>query len=154
MPLSDHPSEITSLERTYSMRTYRISILLPALTLTLIGTAAAQTSGLQSTDLFKLRSVGEVKVSPDGSRIAYTVINNDGDARPYSQLWLMTVADGKSIKLSSGKEGASGPEWSPDGQWIAYDGKVGDKSGLIVARADGSNAKFLAPLQGTNSPLP
>ncbi len=136
------------------MRTYRISILLPALTLTLIGTAAAQTSGLQSTDLFKLRSVGEVKVSPDGSRIAYTVINNDGDARPYSQLWLMTVADGKSTKLSSGKEGSSNPEWSPDGQWIAYDGKLGDKSGLIVARADGSNARFLAPLQWTNSPLP
>jgi len=136
------------------MRTYRISILLPAFTLTLIGAAAAQKSGLQSADLLKLRSVGEVKLSPDGSRIAYTVINNDGDARPYSQLWLMTVADGTSIKLSSGKEGSSNPEWSPDGQWIAYDGKLGDKSGLIVARADGSNAKFLAPLRWTNSPLP
>jgi len=122
--------------------------------LTLIGVVNAQPRGLESTDLLKLRSVGEVKLSPDGSRIAYTVINNDGDARPYSQLWLMTVADGKSIKLSSGKEGASGPEWSPDGQWIAYDGRLGDKSGLIVARADGSNAKFLAPLRWTNSPLP
>jgi len=116
--------------------------------------ATAQTRGLQSTDLLKLRSVGEVKVSPDGSRIAYTVANNDGDARPYSQLWLMTVADGKSTKLSSGKEGSSNPEWSPDGQWLAYDGKLGDKSGLIVARADGSNARFLAPLHWTNSPLP
>src|SRR6185295_7366960 len=136
------------------MRAIRTSILLLVATLTLIDAATAQTSGLQSTDLLKLRSVGEVKLSPDGSRIAYTVINNDGDARPYSQLWLMTVADGKSTRLGSGKEGSSNPEWSPDGQWIAYDGKVGDKSGLIVARADGSNAKFLAPLQGTNSPLP
>lgn len=136
------------------MRTIRTSILLLVATLTLIDAATAQTSGLQSADLLKLRSVAEVKLSPDGSRIAYTVINNNGDARPYSQLWLMTVADGKSTKLGSGKEGSSNPEWSPDGQWIAYDGKLGDKSGLIVARADGSNAKFLAPLQGTNSPLP
>lgn len=136
------------------MRTLRIFAVAPALLAITVTAVTAQTSGLQSTDLLKLRSVGEVKLSPDGSRIAYTVINNDGDARPYSQLWLMTVADGKSIKLSSGKEGSSNPEWSPDGQWIAYDGKVGDKSGLIVARADGSNAKFLAPLQGTNSPLP
>src|SRR6185503_550897 len=136
------------------MRTLLLSTLLPALMLTLIGVVNAQPRGLESTDLLKLRSVGEVKLSPDGSRIAYTVINNDGDARPYSQLWLMTVADGKSTRLGSGKEGSSNPEWSPDGQWIAYDGKVGDKSGLIVARADGSNAKFLAPLQGTNSPLP
>jgi dipeptidyl aminopeptidase/acylaminoacyl peptidase len=136
------------------MRTPRLSILLPALMLTLIGAVSAQTRGLQSSDLLKLRSVGDVKFSPDGSRIAYTVINNDGDARPYSQLWILTVADGKSIKLSAGKEVASSPEWSPDGQWIAYDGKLGDKPGLIVARADGSNAKFLSPLQWTNSPLP
>jgi len=136
------------------MRTLRILTVALALLALSLESAGAQTRGLQSTDLLKLRSVGEVKLSPDGSRIAYTVINNDGDARPYSQLWLMTVADGKSIKLSSGKEGASGPEWSPDGQWIAYDGKLGDKSGLIVARADGSNARFLAPLRWTNSPLP
>jgi len=136
------------------MRTLRILTVALALLALSLESARAQTRGLQSADLLKLRSVGEVKLSPDGSRVAYTVINNDGDARPYSQLWLMTVADGKSIKLSSGKEGGSGPEWSPDGQWIAYDGKLGDKSGLIVARADGSNAKFLAPLQWTNSPLP
>ncbi|MFY9574707.1 MAG: S9 family peptidase, partial [Blastocatellia bacterium] len=37
---------------------------------------------------------------------------------------------------------------------LAYDGKLGDKSGLIVCRADGSSPKFLAPLQGTNNPLP
>lgn len=115
---------------------------------------SAQTRGLESGDLLRLRSIGDVKLSPDGSRIAYTVINNDGEARPYSQLWIMTVADGKSINLSSGKESSSGPEWSPDGQWIAYDGTLGNKSGLIVARGDGSNARYLAPLQWTNSPLP
>jgi len=136
------------------MRTLRILTVALALLPLSLESARAQTRGLQSADLLQLRSVGEVKLSPDGSRIAYTVINNDGDARPYSQLWLMTVADGKSIKLSSGKEGASGPEWSPDGQWIAYDGKLGDKSGLIVARADGSNPRFLATLRWTNSPLP
>lgn len=136
------------------MRTFRMSILPPALVLMMIGAAAAQTRGLQSSDLLKLRSVGEVKFSPDGSRLAYTVINNDGPARPYSQLWIMAVADGKSIRLGGEKETSSNLEWSPDGQWIAYDGKLGDKSGLIVARPDGSNAKFLAALQWTNNPLP
>lgn len=120
----------------------------------LISSANAQTRGLESADLLRLRSIGEVRFSPDGSRIAYTVINNDGAARPYSQLWIMTVADGKSIRLASGKDGSSNPEWSPDGQWIAYDGRVGDKSGLIVARADGSNPRFLSEMSGTNSPLP
>jgi len=136
------------------MQTLRISILPTALVLIMIGVAGAQTRGLQSSDLLKLRSVGEVKFSPDGSRLAYTLINNDGPARPYSQLWIMTVADGKSIRLGGEKDTSSNLEWSPDGQWIAYDGKLGDKSGLIVARPDGSNAKFLAALKWTNNPLP
>jgi dipeptidyl aminopeptidase/acylaminoacyl peptidase len=115
--------------------------------------STAQTR-LQSSDLLKLRSVGEVKFSPDGSRLAYTVINNDGSGRPYSQLWIMNLSEVKSIKLASGKESSSNPEWSPDGQWIAYSGTLNEKSGLIVSRPDGSSVRLLAPLQGTNSPLP
>src|SRR5260370_21886310 len=118
------------------------------------GLAYAQSRGLESADLLKLRSVGDVQWSPDGARIAYTVSNNDGPRRPYSQLWIMTVADGKSIRLAVEKESSSGPEWSPDGQWIAYSGSVGGKAGLVVARPDGSGAKLLAPLVSTNSPLP
>jgi dipeptidyl aminopeptidase/acylaminoacyl peptidase len=115
--------------------------------------STAQTR-LQSSDLLKLRSVGEVKFSPDGSRLAYTVINNDGSGRPYSQLWIMNLSEVKHIKLASGKESSSNPEWSPDGQWIAYSGTLNEKSGLIVSRPDGSSVRLLAPLQGTNSPLP
>ncbi|MEK6409709.1 MAG: S9 family peptidase [Acidobacteriota bacterium] len=137
------------------MQIFRLAIGSVIIALAVVtGAAAAQTRGLQSSDLLKLRSVAEVKYSPDGSRVAYSVINNDGPGRPYPQLWIMTVADNKSIKLGGEKESASNPEWSPDGQWIAYDGKIGEKSGLIVARPDGSNAKFLSQLQGTNSPLP
>lgn len=116
--------------------------------------AGAQMTGLQSADLLKLRSVGDVQWSPDGARIAYTVTSNDGPRRPYSQLWIMTVADGKSVRLAAGQDASSGPEWSPDGRWIAYHGHSGGKSGLMVARPDGSEMKFLAALVSTNSPLP
>jgi dipeptidyl aminopeptidase/acylaminoacyl peptidase len=119
-----------------------------------IGLVSAQTHGLQSSDLLKLRSIGDVQWSPDNSRIAYTVSNNDGPRRPYSQLWIMTVADGKSVRLAVGQETSSGPEWSPDGQWIAYHGRAGGREGLIIARPDGSGMKFLAATETTNSPLP
>src|SRR5438132_6680181 len=107
------------------------------------GLANAQSRGLESADLLKLRSVGDVQWSPDASRIAYAVSNNDGPLRPYSQLWIMTVADGKSIRLAVDKESSSGPEWSPDGKWIAYQGTAGGKSGLVIAHPDGSGAKLL-----------
>jgi dipeptidyl aminopeptidase/acylaminoacyl peptidase len=111
-------------------------------------------AGFQSSDLLKFRSVGSVQFSPDGSKIAYTITRNDLPGRPMGQLWIMSIADGKSICLSAGNEPSGNPEWSGDGKWIAYSGRLGEKSGLIVARADGGEKKYLGPLDGTNAPLP
>jgi dipeptidyl aminopeptidase/acylaminoacyl peptidase len=118
------------------------------------GCASAQSRSFTSTDLLKLRSAGSVSLSPDGTRLAYTINRNDGPGRPYSQLVVMTLADGRSTLFSKEKESSGGAEWSPDGQWIAYNGKLGDQSGLIVAHPDGSGAKFISALQWTNAPLP
>ena len=115
---------------------------------------AAGQAGLQSSDLLKLRAVSAVQVSPDATRVAYTVENNDGAGRPYGQLWVMTLADGKTVRFGGDKEPSGGPEWSPDGRSIAYHGRVGDKAGLVVARPDGTGARFLAETSGTNGPLP
>jgi Tol biopolymer transport system component len=119
-----------------------------------LGAVAALPAGFLSSDLPKLRSVGTVQFSRDGSRLAYTINRNDGPRRPFSQLWIMTLADGRPLCLSAGDEPSSNPEWSPDGKWIAYSGKLGDKSGLILARADGGGKRFLTAMEGTNSPLP
>jgi dipeptidyl aminopeptidase/acylaminoacyl peptidase len=115
---------------------------------------AAFPAGFQSSDLLRLRSVGAVQFSPDGARIAYTIVRNDGPLRPVGQLWIMTLADRKSICLSAGDEPSGEPEWSPDGKWIAYSGRLGNRGGVIMARPDGSDKKYLGPLEGTNAPLP
>ena len=76
-----------------------LAVLLPLAT----NTALAQ-DRLQSSDLLKLRSVSGVEVSPDATRVAYTVENNDGTGRPYGQLWVMTLADGKTTRIGAGNE--------------------------------------------------
>src|ERR1043166_4723274 len=129
-------------------------IALIAVAAALAWTSVVAQDRLQSSDLLKLRSVAAVQLSPDASRVAYVVENNDGPGRPYGQLWIMTLSDNKSVRLGGDKEPSGNPEWSPDGQSIAYRGRVGDKTGLVVARADGSGARFIAEMSGTNARLP
>jgi dipeptidyl aminopeptidase/acylaminoacyl peptidase len=109
---------------------------------------------MQSADLYKLHGVGGAQFSRDGKHIAYTIQNNDRPGRPWRQIWIMDVATGKSSRLGGPQDPSGGAKWSPDGNWIAYHGKQGDKSGLLIAHPDGSGVRFLAETEGTNAPLP
>jgi dipeptidyl aminopeptidase/acylaminoacyl peptidase len=110
--------------------------------------------GLATSDLPKLRSVGAVALSPDGRHLAYTVTMFDEPGRPYGQLWIMDLTTQKSIRIGSDKDRGGSPLWSPDGKSLAFTGKQGDKHGLMIAKADGSDITQLVSPEGTNSPLP
>ena len=115
---------------------------------------AATAGRFVAGDIFKMHSVGGAMLSPDGNLVAYDVESNDGPGRPYGQLYVMDLRNGHVARFSQGQEGSGNPEWSPDGQWIAYNGSVNGKHGLIVAHPDASGARFIAEMQGTNSPEP
>ena len=109
---------------------------------------------LQPTDVYHLRSIGDVQLSPDGSHIAYAVVQNDRPGRPYSQISIVDTASRQTTRLGSAAGRASTARWSADGKSIAYMGSEGDRSGLLVANADGTGPRFIAPVAGTNHPLP
>ncbi len=127
---------------------------LPCLALALaVSPAAALARPLLSADFYKMRSAGSVALSPDGSRLAYTVETNGATGRPYRQLYIATLPAGEATRVGGEADRAGGAQWSPDGKMIAFSGKIGEKSGLHVANADGAGIRFLTEISGTNSPL-
>jgi dipeptidyl aminopeptidase/acylaminoacyl peptidase len=107
---------------------------------------------LQSGDLYRLRAVADVALSPDGKRVAYVVERNEKEGRPVRQITILDLAAKSSVTVGEGR--SSDPRWSPDGSWLSFAGRVDGKNGLAVVRSDGSGAKFLFATEGTNGPIP
>lgn len=110
-------------------------------------TAHAQKSPVKGTDMLKIRSVGEIRLSRDGQQAVFTLTSIEPDTTAKNSRWdykyvtqlYIVPADGSAAprQLTTAKEGASQPAWSPDGRSIAF-----------VRSADGKPQIFLLPLQG------
>ncbi len=68
--------------------------------------------------------------SPDGEQLAF-VSNRGGDA----EIWLMAGNGGSPRQLTQGgRQIASAPVWSPDGEWLAV--SIAGETGLDIARVE------------------
>jgi dipeptidyl aminopeptidase/acylaminoacyl peptidase len=110
--------------------------------------------GVGIADLYHLRSVTDIALSPDGSRVAFAVQHADRPGAPYTRLWTADVAAKTAAPLANGIEGSS-PRWAPDGKRLAFIGRTGEgKSGIVLINADGSGVQAIADVTGSNHPLP
>ena len=105
---------------------------------------------LQPEDLFSMQFVDAIALSPDGSRVVYTVRTIDGEKDGYqSHLWLVPMTGGEPRRLTRGESKNTSAAWSPDGKWLAFVSDRTDKKPQIYRLPlDGGEAERLTDFDG------
>jgi dipeptidyl aminopeptidase/acylaminoacyl peptidase len=119
------------------MGTFRYSLLLACVSL------LAQPG---PEDLFTLKTIGEVQVSPDGSTILFTLTETDlKNNRNIERLMMLRGSDVHAVP--GAPEGATTPRWSRDGARFAY---VAQKAIWVQATGDKTPKKICAYDRGNS----
>ncbi len=102
--------------------------------------AAAEADGKPWTpeDLWKMKSLSDLELSPDGKLIAYVVSVTDfEDNSRNSDIWIMPADGGEPRRMTTSPKGDSNPRWSPDGKTIAF-----------ISSREGAGQIYLLPVGG------
>ena len=110
--------------------------------------AAAHNGGPTLEDLFTVRSLGSVQVSPDGQAVLYTVSSADLEENETdTDIWMLRRdASGWTdpVQLTQSKQNDTNPQWRPESHAFAFlSSREGDSSGPSDSsrRGDGDNGR-------------
>ena len=103
--------------------------------------------------LLKVKRVGAVVPSPDGTRAAFVVgvPVTDGEKSEYVSQIHVANADGTGgFQLTYGEKSSTSPKWAPDGQTIAFlSGRAENKTNVFRIRVNGGEAEQLTSEKGS-----
>lgn len=106
---------------------------------------------LLASDFYRLRDVGEPRISPDGAWVAYTITTIDSvkDSRD-ADVWMVTWSGDRTIRITNSPEDEGNPRWSPDNRYLSFvSGRFESKGGqLWLLDRNGGEAQRLSDLKG------
>jgi dipeptidyl aminopeptidase/acylaminoacyl peptidase len=104
----------------FTMRSTRSYATLAMLALPTILSAQGKRA-FQLSDWYRLSTLSTPALSPDGSRIAFTVQTvNERDNKYHREVWVVPTAGGAPVRFTSPSTESSNPRWSPDGKVLVF----------------------------------
>ncbi len=106
------------------------------------GQEGHDTRNLIVDDYFRIHSVSDPQISPDGKWIAFAVPTmNLEEEKSESRIWMLPVKGGEAIPMTAKGSSASRPRWSPDGKYLSF----------LAARDDGKTQVWMLFRKGGDS---
>ncbi len=73
------------------------------------------------SDVYKIKSISDPQVSPDGKWVAYVLSTPDSAKdKSNSDVWMISWDGTESVKLTASPDGENHPRWSPDGKYLTF----------------------------------
>ena len=109
---------------------------------------------LETDDLCRLSVVNSIAMSPDETRVAYTVETISDDKKKYfSRLFVADLEIDEITQYTFGEVADSSPLWSPDGTSIAFISTRDKKTAIYIIPADGGAERKVIEADGAFSSL-
>ncbi|MFH2008561.1 MAG: S9 family peptidase [bacterium] len=116
--------------------------------------AAARKRPVHIRDLYRLKSLNDPQISPDGRRVAFVQTAYDlKKGERDTNLWVVGV-DGKGLRqLTRSKKADYSPRWSPDGRQLLFVSGRNKQAQLFVLPLAGGDPEQLTEIStGVSSP--
>jgi dipeptidyl aminopeptidase/acylaminoacyl peptidase len=99
-------------------------------------------------ELLRYRHLSDVRVAPDGDRVAFVVSENDlvGNA-VVGNLWIVKLPNGRAFQLTAANERVAAPTWAPDGERLAFVTNRDGPHRIWTISPDGGEAKPAVPVE-------
>lgn len=87
----------------------------------LSATAIALARPMTVEDMWAMKRIGDVQLSPDGRRLAFAMTQYDMQKNSgKTDIWLLSATGGEPKQLTWADKSSSSPRWKPDGSGIAF----------------------------------
>lgn len=125
------------------------------LLLLMVCPSLAQKRAFGLEDLYRIKNLSDLHISPDGSTLLFAVTTSDlARAKRSTRIWMMDAGGRNPRQLTTGEQSEYSPSYSPDGKQILFTSSKDGSANLYLMYTSGGQARKLTNIStGVSDPV-